>query len=203
MSQINILNLSPQSPGSPESLESIVNNVQSFFRKAVPSIPYLSVNVIISLVLITTFLTLFFFTYVKTVEKKIVIKNVNYLVSNLGDTILPILPEEIKVILYRKLDSFILPDMSAIDDDVEKKNNVLLNISFKLTVVIIIFSSIISYLLCTYFKLDFVEIFMTNFFLLFAVIATEYVFLNSIIFNWISADPNQIKAQIIKSIGGF
>ena len=195
MAQINNL--------SPESLESIGNNVDSFFKKAVPSIPYLTVNVIVSLMLITTFLTIFFFTYVSAVEKKIVIKNVDYLVSNLGDTILPIFPEEIKAQLYQKLDSFKLPDMKAVDADVEKKNNVLLYESFKLTGIIIIFSSVIAYLLCTYFKLDFVEIFMTNFFLLFAVIATEYFFLNSIIFNWISVDPNQIKGYIIKSIAGF
>ena len=199
MTQINIFN----EKSSPDSIESVIIGVQSFFKKAVPSIPYLIVNVIIALVLITTFLTVFFFTYVKTVEKKIVIKNVNYIIDNIGDSILSILPEQIKTLIYQKLNSFKLPDMSAIDNEVEKSNDVLLMKSIKLIGIIIIFSLIACYFLCTFYKIDFIEIFMTNFFLSFAIIGTEYLFLNYIIFEWISADPNQLKAKIIKSIGGF
>ena len=53
------------------------------------------------------------------------------------------------------------------------------------------------------YNLDFYEILITNIFFACAVIITEYVFLNLIIFNWILADPNQVKAQIVKSFSEF
>jgi len=185
---------------SSESLESIGKGIEHFFERAVPSLPNLGLNVLLSVGLITLFLTLFFFTYVKYVEKKIVIKNVNYLVDSMGDSVIPILPQDIKNLIYSTLTSYRLADMKDIDKQVNDSNKVLLNKTIKIQTIIIVIIVILSFALCFYYNLNFSEILITNIFLLFSVMITEYMFLNNVIFNWISANPNIVKQQIIKSI---
>lgn len=202
MSKLNILKESLLSSvnSSSESLESIGIGLKNFFEKAVPNLPNFGLDVLLSIGFITLFLTFFFFTYVKYVEKKIVIKNVNYLVDTIGDSVVPILSSDIKNLIYSELSSYKLADMKDINKQVEDSNNLLFYKTVKLQIIIIVIISILIFILCLLYDLNFTEIFITNIFLLFIVIITEYLFLNHVIFNWISANPNIVNQQIIKSI---
>ena len=177
----------------------IINSFSSFHF----NIPKLFAHVSIALGLITTFITIFFFTYAKNIEKKIIIKNVEYIVDDFSEDIFPLLSNNIKLKLYRKIKDYKLPDMTEADTFVENSNKKLVSKSYNLILVIFIISILSSYIICKIYNLDFYEILITNIFLACAVMITEYIFLNLVIFNWILADPNQVKAQIVKSFSNF
>ena len=173
---------------------------KSFLEETIPSVPKLAVNVILSSALVTTFIGIFFFTYAKNVERKIVIKNVNYLVNDIGDSIVPLLPDQLNEKAYKNLNNFKLPDMTNADKDTAEQNNKLLVKSAKIIGTFFVLSIALSYFICKKYNLDFSEILITNLFLLLAIAFTEYIFLNTVIFHWISVDPNHIKAVAIDTI---
>ena len=47
---------------------------KSFLEETIPSVPKLAVNVILSSALVTTFIGIFFFTYAKNVEERLLLK---------------------------------------------------------------------------------------------------------------------------------
>ena len=90
--------------------------------------------------------------------------------------------------------------MDAADKQVADDNNKLLVKSGKLFGISFIILMVISFLISKVNNLDFFELLITNLLLLCAIAFTEYVFLNLVIFEWISADPNKVKSEVIKSV---
>lgn len=169
-------------------------------EETIPSVPKLAVNIILSLSLVTIFIGIFFFTYAKNLEKKIIIKNIYYLVDNIGDSLVPLLPGEINEQIYQNLYNFKLPDLSNADINVAEENQKLLVKSCKVIGTLFVVCIAISYFICKKYNLDFTELLITNFFLLLAIIFAEYIFLNTIIFNWIVVDPNKMKTVVINKL---
>lgn len=174
--------------------------VDSILSKILHILPEFSVNIAMSVALATTFIAIFFFTYVKDVERKIVLKNVNYIVDDLAEGVVPFLPKEIKKQLYHNLDEIKLPNMDAIDKQVADDNNKLLTKSAKLFGISFVILMIIAFFISKIYNLDFFELLITNILLLCAIAFTEYAFLNIVIFEWISADPNKVKSEVIKAV---
>jgi hypothetical protein len=173
---------------------------KELIEETVPSVPKLAVNVILSIALVTTFIGIFFFTYAKDVERKIVVKNVNYLVDNIGDSVIPLLPGKLNQQAYDNLNNFQLPDMTGADKDAADQNKKLLTKAGKVIGTLFVVCIAVSYFICKKYNLDFSELLITNLFLLLAIAFTEYIFLNTIIFNYISVDPNHIKAVVIETL---
>lgn len=90
--------------------------------------------------------------------------------------------------------------MTNADKDTAEQNNKLLVKSAKIIGTFFVLSIALSYFICKKYNLDFSEILITNLFLLLAIAFTEYIFLNTVIFHWISVDPNHIKAVAIDTI---
>jgi hypothetical protein len=174
--------------------------VHSIFSDILHILPEFSVNIAMSVALATTFIAIFFFTYVKDVERKIVLKNVNYIVDDLAEGIVPFLPKELKKQLYYNLDKIELPNMDVIDKQVVDDNHKLLIKSGKLFGISFVVLMIIAFFISKIYNLDFYELLITNILLLCAIAFTEYAFLNIVIFEWISADPNKVKSEVIKSV---
>jgi len=174
--------------------------VHSIFSDILHNLPEFGVNVAMSVALATTFVALFFFTYAKDVERKIVVKNVNYIVDDLAEGVVPFLPTELKKALYYKLDTINLPNMDAADKQVADDNHKLLVKSGKLFGTSFIILMVISFFISKAYHLDFFELLITNVLLLCAIAFTEYSFLNVVIFEWISADPNKVKSEVIKAV---
>jgi len=174
--------------------------IHSFFSDILNHLPEFGVNVAMSVGLATTFVAFFFFTYAKDVERQIVIKNVNYIVDDLGDSVVPFLNKDIKKQLYYSLDAINLPNMDEADKQVANDNHKLLVKSTKLFGTSLVVLLVFSFILCKLYNLDFFQHLITNILLLCAIAFTEYCFLNLVIFDWISADPNKVKEEVIKSI---
>jgi len=174
--------------------------INSIFSDILHNLPEFGVNIAMSVALATTFIVIFFFTYVKDVERKIVVKNVNYIVDDLDEGVVPFLSTELKKQLYFNLDSIKLPNMDAIDKKVADDNNKLLVKSAKLFGTSFIILMVTAFFISKTYNLNFYELFITNLLLLCAIAFTEYAFLNVVIFEWISADPNKVKSEVIKSV---
>jgi hypothetical protein len=172
----------------------------SLIEETIPSVPKLIVNIILSLALVTTFIGIFFFIYAKNLERKIVVKNVYYLVDNIGDSLVPLLPGEINEQIYQNLNNYKLPDLSNADKNIVEQNNQLFINSSKVIGTLFVLCIAISYFICKKYNLDFTELLITNLFLILAIVFAEYIFLNTIIFNWIVVDPNNMKSVIIDSL---
>jgi hypothetical protein len=78
------------------------------------NLPRFMVNFLLSTAFATSFIALFFFTYVKNIEREIVLDNVNYVIDDLTTTFLTILPEPIKALLEFKLDNIELKDKGGL-----------------------------------------------------------------------------------------
>jgi len=90
--------------------------------------------------------------------------------------------------------------MDAADKQVADDNHKLLVKSGKLFGTSFIILMVISFFISKAYHLDFFELLITNVLLLCAIAFTEYSFLNVVIFEWISADPNKVKSEVIKAV---
>lgn len=166
----------------------------------IENLPKKIVNIIISITFAMSFIALFFFTYVTDIEREIVLNNVNYIINELGGS-LPILLDGLpQRYIIKSLDSVNLDDMKEADETVKKINDKIIHNSLVIFTSFFAVSLVICLIICIYFKLDIVEILSTNLLLLGGIALVEFVFVNFIIRNYISADINGIFKNILITI---
>jgi hypothetical protein len=147
-----------------------------------------------------SFIALFFFTYVTDIEREVVLNNVNYIINELGGS-LPILLDGLpQRDIIKSLDLVKLDDMKEADETVKKINDKIIHNSLVIFTSFFAVSLVICLSICIYFKLDIVEILSTNLLLLGGIALVEFVFVNFIIRNYISADINGIFKNILITI---
>jgi len=147
-----------------------------------------------------SFIALFFFTYAKDVERTIVVNNVKYVVSSLLSDFLKLIPAPFKKILSDQIDTINFTNMKEEDEHVTEANSKLLYSSIKLYGIILIVSFILAYMIARTNNINFEDILISNIIILFVIGLTEYLFLNHVIANYVSADPNKIKHAIIQTL---
>lgn len=166
------------------------------------------VLIILEVSLVTTFLAIFYFTYVKDVENKLVEKQISYLVNDLTDMSKYVLSKEQRQKIKDKLDTIELPDLSEEDKSVIDNNNQIEKKSTMYVTIILTFGflTFISYYIYAS-KNGQQEIvfndFIKAFVILLAVGITEYLFLNLIVKNYRSVKINYIKYKILENINNF
>jgi hypothetical protein len=164
------------------------------------NLPRFMVNFLLSTAFATSFIALFFFTYVKNIEREIVLDNVNYVIDDLTTTFLTILPEPIKALLEFKLDNIELKDLSEADNKVKEDNNKLLMKSAKTFGLILVINVSLAVYISHIYKINFTEILISNLLLLTAIALTEFFFLKLVIRKYISANPNKVKEIIFDNL---
>jgi len=166
----------------------------------IENLPKKIVNIIISITFAMSFIALFFFTYVTDIEREVVLNNVNYIINELGGS-LPILLDGLpQRDIIKSLDLVKLDDMKEADETVKKINDKIIHNSLVIFTSFFAVSLVICLSICIYFKLDIVEILSTNLLLLGGIALVEFVFVNFIIRNYISADINGIFKNILITI---
>lgn len=171
-------------------------------------------NALIQGVIVFTFLTIFFFSYVTDVEKEEYSKQISMVVDNIYneykkdiEDILPKDDEKRKIAkagIYGIIDTneeyiskTAQTDRKELDDSNQKiiKNSVLsVLFLFIICVSLLIIFAIFGY--CIPIK-DFVK---EGFFILIFIFIVEFLFLNIIAKNYISANPNKVKKEIAQSV---
>jgi hypothetical protein len=159
----------------------------------------LAVNTSMLVAFAVCFIGIFFFTYAKDVEKDIVVNNVRYLI----DTLIPnlnLLPQSSYNILKNNVNNIKLANMDKEDAEVTNANNELLKKSAKVLGIVLVLSLAFSYYMCNKYNLDFNDLLYHNLILVGCVALVEFMFLNLIAKNYISADPNIVARNLTSQL---
>lgn len=162
---------------------------------------YLEIGIssFIALTFVATFICLFFFVSGKSIDNSIVTNNVLFLVDDLAND-QNVLSYKEKKILGEALSNVKLSDMTNEDKLINEHNKSLTGkilITLSILIVVIIGSS---YWLCSYYDLNFNKILLNNLYLLIVVAIIEIFFVLIIVKNYILADPNEIRYNIINQL---
>lgn len=165
------------------------------------NITKLFIQVIINVLLISLFLAIFYFTYVKNIENSIFKNNIKYLSNDISSTILLAGPETYSII-KTKIDNINIPNLSKEDEEVTINNNHILTNAINVNVIFVIVVALIVFLIYHYFDNSFnlKTIIIQNCIILCFVGLTEISYLNYFISEYISIDPNKIKLAIINKL---
>lgn len=156
-------------------------------------------NVILHVILIATFIGIFFFTYASRVEQEIVEAQVNYLVKDFTQTIVAV-PETNRKMVRTALNTIQPPDMKAQDEMVENYNKELIGKATTVLTTMVVIGALGVFLLYKYYDIDIKTLLIHNAIVLCAVGLVEFSFLNYIARNFISADANRTKRKLIETI---
>lgn len=152
-------------------------------------------DIIIHIVFISTFIAIFFFTYVSYIESRVVINQINYLVES-SDSYINALPASVKQALRDSLTKVKI-DMVKEDASVDKHNMGLL----KLAVVVLVSLFVVGLGAAMYLaKHEFWSLIKENLIILIFVALTEFCFVTFIALRFMPIDPNRLKRKVISVV---
>ena len=163
-------------------------------------------NIIIGLSCFCIFITIFFFTYAAKVEEEILTKQIENLIDDFTDN--PIVDNIDKKEIREILETIKYPDLKEEDRKVEgnNKNLKIQGMVFCLVMLVIVVLCIVIYYKKSgdkdkgqYIK----SILISNGILLIFIGMTEYYYINVVIKQYYSLDPNDVKKEIIKTLKNY
>jgi hypothetical protein len=165
-------------------------------------------TVLIQVLCVFTFLTVFFFTYASKKEGEIVKSQVDFLTKDFLGTNIQLLPEDTKKVLLSKVNE--IEADTSMNAKINKSNQEIKDKTYKLLAVaasVISFITLLSYLLknkVSFFKdINLMSIFKETAIILFFVAITEFIFLEYFAARYISVQPNLVKAKILRNLATF
>lgn len=159
------------------------------------------IKTIIQVVLIASFIGVFFFTYAAKVEENIVKKQCSEIIEDLSDDLKMLLPPDTLQKLYTQIIPKIqTPDLSKEDADVKVQNDVLLKKVKTLIFLFIVIGLSIASGLIWFFKIPLKDILISSIASVIFVAIVEYSFLTFFAQNYRTIDSNFVKMKIIENI---
>jgi hypothetical protein len=167
-------------------------------------------NIVIQVLCIFIFLTVFFFTYASKKEGDIVQNQVSFVVDNLVGNNLQVLSKEQKTFILNALNGINTnnPTNTQEDERIEKSNTKIMD-STALLLIYLILGVVGAVVVCVYFKrknfqffrnLQMNKILNETVIIVFFIGVTEFVFLKYFASRFISVEPNVLKAHIITNL---
>lgn len=156
-------------------------------------------NIIFHVILISSFLVVFFFRYASKVENQIVQIQSKEIVSDISSDIKLVTPSQYLPIIGKNLDIQV-PDLSIEDQKVELSNKALYDKTVRTIIIIFTIGILIIFTMSIIFKFSMKDIFIHNIIILFAVALTEYLFLTYFARNYITIDSNYVKYVALQTI---
>lgn len=160
--------------------------------------------IILSFVLAATFISIFFFTYVSSVEADIIKTQINNVVSNfISEASIALTPDQKAAIGKIVTDNLSVPDMSSDDADAENTNKKLIKKS------IIIFSTLVAVgilaiiILWYFYRFDLVEITKYSLIILALVATTEILFVTLVTKNYRLIDENYVSYLLVNNLQNY
>ena len=159
------------------------------------------IKTLIQVILISSFIGIFFFTYAAKIEENIVKKQCSEIIDDLSDDMKTMVPYDILQKVYTQIvPNMRAPDLSREDADVKQKNDLLLK---KITKLISIFIGVGLTLvigLIWIFKIPIKEILISSGISVLFVAIVEYSFLTFFAQNYRTIDSNFVKMKIIQTL---
>ena len=173
-------------------MNEFINNIIYIFEKL--DIKHIIINVVVSIGLMSLFLTVFYFYYVLIIEQSMVENNIDIMITSLINTVKPFFTKYTSKYIENNLKD---PDLEKADAEVIESNNKIKNDAIKTMGIICVVSIIIGFLLCVYYKINFLYVLRDNLLLLVLLAFTEYTFLHLVADKIITGDPNFIKYKLL------
>lgn len=156
-------------------------------------------SIIINVIFVASFLSIFFFTYASKVEKSIVENQIDYLVKNITDDIY-LLPQEDRQELKELVSKFQLPNMESVDQQASQNNEAIIIKTSKMIAIGLIVSLIGLYFISKKYNFSAFNVIKENLIILLFIGLTEFTFLNLFGRNYMSVRPNQIKLALVNKL---
>ena len=157
-------------------------------------------QIILNVILVATFITIFYFTYAKNIEEQILIKQINYITNTLLDDFALFIPkskyQDMKIVLK----NIKTPDLADEDAKVAANNEAVIKQTFTVLIPVVIVSLLVVVFMGYYFNFSLIDIMVQGLLTLIVVAIVEFVFLKYLGGNFYSADPNFVKYKIIDEI---
>lgn len=161
-------------------------------------------KILIHVGIISIFITFFFFTIVHRFEKKIIEKQINFVLNDFIDNSFKPVSFEIKNKIKTQLnDAFSKTDFKKQDQDIKDKNTIIVKKAWTFVGIIVCIIVIIILIFKFIFKWEpfyLKFLFNSSIVTLIFIIITQTCFTFLISQNYLSADPNKIKLNILKTL---
>lgn len=159
----------------------------------------LSINVIISVLFISLFIGVFFFTYGAYIEGLVVKNQMKFLSEDIGGYI-NLLGNDINKNIKNKLLELPNIDLHEEDDKVKESNLKVMNNALIANIAFVVSTIFIVYYLNKSAKLNIKDVIIKNFIILIFIAITEYAFLKYFGAHFISIDPNKVKYNVVENL---
>lgn len=157
------------------------------------------INIIFSIIFITTFLVIFFFSYAQYIEENVITTQSEELVNYFTENLFTFLSPSQKQKISDFLENVSFPENNSYEESnkqIKKKTALFFSI-FDGSLLIIAF------ILSRFDKINLSHLLLKNLILLIFVFLTEFLFLNIIVKEYISFDPNSLRYQTAYSVNKF
>ena len=156
--------------------------------------------IIFGVILIASFISVFFFTYVSKVEGDVVKSQMSRIVNDLvGGSNLILTPDQRKSVGQAIQNNLIVPDMSAEDAQVRENDNKLKKKALKIFGTIVVCGLLVIAYLYMKYHINFGEILKYSLIILAVVALTEYLFVTEVSKNYEIVDPNYVRYLIVNN----
>ena len=161
-------------------------------------------NVLLSIVLMSAFLGIFFFTYAARVEKNIVKSQSERIVvdltADLNDVLTPTQLSDLRDLVSPYI---VTPDLSKEDREIEENNKLLMKKASIVIITFVVIGLTAVFLLSKMENFSLKDIIIRNTIILFFVALTEFCFLTYLAQNYITIDSNFVKYKIINTLASY
>lgn len=158
---------------------------------------HMAINISMNIGLIAALLGIFFFTYAAKIEEDIVKTNAKIAVSDIMESIGPLLNNKLKSELKNKL---VEPDQTEADKESKKHNDHIMNNALANLFIILDIGLTVGFILTIIYNHKFSKVLGLNLIIVFLVGCTEYIFLNFLPHKFISVDTNYIRWKILTKL---
>ena len=161
--------------------------------------PKTIIFILLNILLISTFIVIFFFTYGDIIERNTIIDQMSFLVDNIYNDV-KIYGKNTSTLIKKQINNYSPPDTSSHDNYVESLNKKTIQKAVNaITIFIIILLVIIAII---YYKnnVKLQPLIIKSIIILIFVGLTEYIFLSHFGSKYISLNPNSVKLFIITNI---
>jgi len=161
-------------------------------------------KIILSVVVISAFIGIFFFTYEAKVEERIVKQQSEEIIKDFTSEFRSLLPQPILKDVYNSIEpSLVAPDLSELDEEVRASNKALVKKATRIIIIFVVIGLLLVALLCFIFRINPRDmIISTTITLLFVAIA-EYIFVTYIVQNYSTIDSNFVRQKILNILANY
>ena len=155
-------------------------------------------SIVMAVLLLSAFISIFYFTYVTSIEAEIVEIQIQYIIKSLTTNV-AILPPKYLAALKNQISDMNI-DMKNADENVAKNNTEIFKMVKKIIGIATVIVCVAIYFASKYWEFSFWEVVKENLVIIIFMALTEFLFLTCFAKKFMSGDPNYVKHQLITQL---